>query len=79
MDIDKVFEYYNDIQNDLTFEEICKLFREVIYTKYEKFDNEQWDKIHCYQLLKSVINIFEQMVDNDRKFEEDYLKNTIKW
>ncbi len=76
MNIEKIFEYKDKIQKDLTFEEISKLYREVLYNQYEKLTDS--DIIHCYQLTRDIIDIFTQMV-NGRKFEEEYLKNKIKW
>ena len=76
MNIDKIFEYKEKVQNELTFKEISKLYREVLYNKYEEL--EDYQKIHCYQLLRDMIDIFTQMVDG-REFEENYLKDKIKW
>ena len=78
MDIEKIYEYINKIQNDLTFDEISRLYREIIYEKYESFTDKECQKIHCYQLLRGTIDIFMQMV-NGREFDEDYLKSAIKW
>lgn len=78
MNLDKIFEYKEEIQKELTFEEISKLYREILYDKYKEFVMEEWDKIHCYQILKGMIDIFNQMVEG-RKFDEEYLKDTIKW
>jgi len=76
MRIDKIFEYKHKLQEELSFEEITKLYREILYNKYEElFDN---DEIHCYYLLRDLIDIFTQMI-NGRKFDENYLKDKIKW
>jgi len=76
MNIEKVIKYKDELQFNLTFEEISKVYREILYDYYETF--EDYQKIHCYQLLRDTIDIFTQMV-NGRKFEEDYLKDKIKW
>ena len=76
MNIAKIFEYKNKLQKNLSFEEISKLYREILYNEYEKLDD--WQKIHCYQILRDNIDIFTQMI-NGRIFEEEYLKNKIKW
>lgn len=76
MDIGKIYVYQGLLQREFTFEEISKLYREILYTIYE--DLEDSDSIHCYQLLRALIDIFTQMVQG-RKFEEGYLKDTIKW
>ena len=76
MNKEKIFEYKDKLQNDLSFEEISKLYREILYNEYEKLKDTQ--KIHCYQILRGNIDIFTQMV-NGRIFDEEYLKNAIKW
>ena len=76
MNIEKIYEYQKKLEQELTFEEISKLYREILYTIYEELDDD--DSIHCYQLLRGLIDIFTQMTQG-RKFEEGYLKDTIKW
>ena len=76
MNLDKIFEYKHKLEQDLSFEEIIKLYREILYNKYEELTDS--DAIHCYQLTRDMLDIFTQMVKG-RKFEEDYLKNKIKW
>ena len=76
MNLDKIFDYKEKIQKDLSFEEISKLYRECIYNKYEEL--ESFQEIHCYHLLRDLIDIFTQIIKG-RQFEESYLKNKIKW
>ena len=76
MNLDKIFLYKEELQKELTFEEISKLYREVLYDKYTEL--KEYQQIHQYQLTRDMIDIFTQMM-NGRTFEEDYLKNTIKW
>lgn len=76
MNIEKIFEYKDKLQKDLSFEEISKLYREILYDEYEKLEDSQ--KIHCYQILRGNIDIFTQMI-NGRIFDENYLKDAIKW
>lgn len=76
MNIEKIYMHKEFLQKALTFEEISKLYREVLYNQYEELKDS--DSIHCYQLTRDIIDIFTQMV-NGRKFEENYLKNKIKW
>lgn len=76
MNIDKIYEYKYKLQKELTFEEISKLYREVLYDEYAK--TEDHDIIHCYQLVRDMIDIFTQMTEG-RIFEEKYLQNKIKW
>ena len=76
MNLDKIFKYKKELQQELTFEEISKLYREILYNEYEKLND--WNTIHLYQLLIDLICIFVQMIKGI-KFEENYLKNKIKW
>lgn len=76
MNIEKIYMHKEFLQKELTFEEISKLYREILYNKYEELTDS--DSIHCYQLTRDIIDIFTQMI-NGRKFEENYLKNKIKW
>ncbi len=76
MDLDKIFLYKEALQKELTFEEISKLYREVLYDKYTEL--KEYQQIHQYQLTRDMIDIFTQMM-NGRIFEEDYLKSIIKW
>ena len=41
MNIEKIFEYKNKLQKDLSFEEISKLYREILYNEYEKLEDYQ--------------------------------------
>lgn len=76
MNMEKIYMHKEFLQRALTFEEISKLYREILYNQYEELKDS--DSIHCYQLLRDMIDIFTQML-NGRKFEEDYLKDKIKW
>jgi hypothetical protein len=76
MNLDKIFEYKEILQKELTFEEISKLYREILYNEYEKLKDYQ--TIHMYQILRGDIDIFTQM-RKGREFDEDYLKNSIRW
>ena len=68
MDLDKIFLYKEALQKELTFEEISKLYREVLYDKYTEL--KEYQQIHQYQLTRDMIDIFTQMM-NGRIFEED--------
>ena len=76
MDMEKIYMHKALLQKTLTFEELSKLYREILYDKYTELEDS--DEIHCYQLLRDMIDIFTQMF-NGRKFDENYLKDKIKW
>ena len=69
MDLNKIFNYKDELEKNLTFDEISKLYREIL---------KDSDSIHLYQLLRDIIDIFTQMTKG-REFESSYLKNKIKW
>ena len=72
----KIYDYKHKLQEELTFEEISKLYREILYDEYTKAND--YDIIHCYQLVRDTIDIFTQMTKG-RKFDKNYLKDNIKW
>ena len=76
MNIDKIYEYKHKLQKELTFEEISKLYREVLYDEYAK--TKDHNIIHCYQLLRDLIDIFTQMTKG-RHFDQKYLEDKIRW
>ena len=76
MNLDKIFKYKEILQKELTFDEISKLYKEILYNEYEKLKDYQ--AIHMYQILRGDIDIFTQM-RKGREFDEDYLKNSIRW
>ena len=76
MDLDKIFLYKEALQKELTFEEISKLYREVLYNEYENMNDS--DMIHTYQLLRDLIDIFTQMTKG-RHFDQKYLEDKIRW
>ncbi len=76
MNLEKIFENEERLQKELSFKEISKLYREILYNQYKNL--EDGDSIHCYQLLRDTIDIFTQMTEG-RKFDKDYLKETLKW
>lgn len=71
----KIYDYKRKLQEELTFEEISKLYREILYDEYTKA--KDYDVIHCYQLVRDTIDIFTQMTKG-RKFDKNYLKDNIK-
>ena len=76
MNIEKIYKYKEKLEKELSFEEISKLYREILYDKYENL--KEYQQIHQYQITRDMIDIFTQMM-NGRVFDEEYLKNIIKW
>lgn len=78
MDIEKIFKFKKTLQEELKFSEISKLYREILYNEYENLKLNETQKIKCYYLLRNNIDIFTQMI-NGRKFDENYLRDTLKY
>ena len=74
----KLARYQDELEKNLTFEEISKVYREILYKYYENFTDEEYQKIRTYQLLRTAIDIFSQMV-NKRVFEENYLIDRLRY
>ena len=80
IDIDKVYDAINDVKKyNFNDQEIIKLIRELLYNIYEKQGNsEEYNEIHLYFLIRSSLDIYSQMLAK-RKFDVNYLKNTLKF
>ena len=63
----------------LNDKEIIKLVRELLYLIYLKQGNsEEYNEIHLNFLIRDCLDIYGQML-NKRKFDTEYLKNTLKF
>ena len=80
IDINKVYDAINDVKKyNFNDQEIIKLIRELLYNIYEKQGNaEEYNEIHLYFLIRSSLDIYSQMLAK-RKFDVEYLKNTLKF
>lgn len=80
IDIDKIYDAINDIKKyNFNDQEIIKLIRELLYNIYVKQGNgEEYNEIHLYFLIRSSLDIYSQMLAK-RKFDTNYLKNTLKF
>lgn len=78
MDIYKVIQLRNEIMDKCNFEEIMKIFREILYIYYSNLNLNQQKTINMYYLLRDIIDIFTQMYQG-RDFNDEYLKEIIKW
>ena len=80
IDIDKIYDAINDVKKyNFNDQEIIKLIRELLYNIYEKQGNaEEYNEIHLYFLIRSSLDIYSQMLAK-RKFDVEYLKNTLKF
>lgn len=78
ININKVYDYLDLLYKNMNFYEISKLYRGALYKEYKKLSNDDYELIHLYELLQASIGIFTQMLAGN-KFDDAYLKNTIKW
>lgn len=88
MDMNKVLDAMEYLEDHLTFEEICKTFRELMYKQVSYWCEEDKGKIYdvsysqtnieqatrIQQKLSTCVDLYEQVVNRHREFEEDYLK-----
>lgn len=89
MDLEKVFKYKDELQNNMTFEEIVKCFREILYEPISYWDEnhngiiydgtynnaqiEQATRIQ--QRLSTCLDLYNQIISSHREFDESYLKD----
>ena len=88
MDIEKVFKYKDELENNLTFEEICKCFREIMYKQISyygedhkgiiydgTYTNEQINQAtRIQQTMSSCVDLYNQIISSHRTFDEGYLR-----
>lgn len=88
LDMNKVIEAKEYLEERLNFSEICKLFREICYDKvaywsesnkgvvydgtYEPLNIEQANRLQ--QAISRDVDLFEQSVVRKRTFDEGYLR-----
>lgn len=89
MNLGKIFKIKDYIESELTFEEICKMFREIFYSKISYYDennkgiiyNGEYSDINIEQAtriqqrLREDIALFEQIMSDKREFDEIYLRS----
>ena len=89
MDIDKIFEFKDMLEHELSFEEICKLFREIFYSQISYYSNTNKGKIYdgsysqtnieqatrLQQKLSTCIDLYNQVISQHREFDESYLES----
>lgn len=89
MNLDKVFAYYDALNHSLTFEEICKLFREIFYEQVSYYSDTNKGKIYdgsysqvnieqatrIQQKLSTCIDLYNQVISQHREFDESYLES----
>lgn len=64
LDKDKVKKYLKDVRDNLYD----------IQCEYEKEENYNPQSIHIRQVLRGTLDIYSQIVADDRVFDEEYLK-----
>ena len=89
MDLDKIFSYKEKIENDLTFEETCKLFRELLYKPISYYSSDNKGLIYdgtysetqieqatrLQQKLSGCIDLYNQIITKHNEFDEGYLRD----
>lgn len=77
MSIFKIYDTLEIIEKqELNNQEKIKLIRELLYKMFENLKDDT--TIHLYYVIRNCLDIFSQMIDG-RKFDEKYLKHTLKF
>lgn len=88
MDIEKVFKYKDELENNLTFEEICKCFREIMYAQISYYGEDHKGRIYdgsysdaqinqatrVQQKMSACVDLYNQIISAHREFDESYLR-----
>ena len=89
MDLDKVFKYKEELEHNLTFEEICKCFREIMYKQISYYSEESKGTVYdgsydeeqigqatrLQQRISECTDLYNQIISKHRKFDEEYLRS----
>ena len=89
MDLDKVFKYKDELENNLSFEEICKCFREILYEKISYYGEDNKGIIYngtysetqvgqatrLQQKISGYIDLYNQIISKHNEFDEEYLRD----
>ena len=89
MNLKKINEAWEYLNNNLSFMEQCKLFREICYDKISYYSDEDKGIIYngkysqknieqatsIQQQISTMISLYEQIIDDKREFESGYLKS----
>lgn len=89
MNIEKIDEAWKYLDDNLSFMEQCKLFREICYDKISYWSEEHKGIIYngeysqknieqatsIQQQISTMIDLYSQIINGKREFEERYLKS----
>lgn len=87
IDIQEVMFNVNVLKSRLSFKEISKIYREIIYDIvgidskiYQTRSKQNIEQLNIMQQkLSGFIDIFTQMYINKRVFDDNYLKDKFRW
>ena len=89
LNMDRVYHYQEVLAKNCTFEEICKIFREICWDQVSYFDenncsiiyrSDEYSKLtreqanRFQQQVQTICDLFAQCISDKREFNEDYLK-----
>lgn len=88
MNIEKVFKYKDELESNLTFEEICKCFREIMYEQISYYSEDHKGRIYdgsysdvqinqatrVQQKMSMCVDLYNQIISGNREFDEGYLR-----
>lgn len=90
LNMDRVYFYVEELAKNCSFEEICKIFREISYDQV-RYDNDrdcaflyksgEYSKLareqanRFHNQVRTICDLYAQCISDRREFNEDYLKN----
>ena len=89
LNMDRVYYYVEVLAKNCTFEEVCKIFREIAWDQVRYSDandcsiiyrSDKYSKLareqanRFYNQARTILDLFAQCISDKREFNEDYLK-----
>lgn len=92
LDMDRVQKVLKEVISELSFDEVCKMFREICYDQVCYYDNEL--KGHIYnnseytqkhiedatflqRKVSTAVDLYAQVITDKHTFNEDYLRERL--
>ena len=91
MNTDRVFKQLKEVISNLSFEEVCKMFREICYDQIAYYSGENKGIIYkgnysqrnieqatyLQRKVSTAIDLYSQVIVCKREFDENYLKDRL--
>lgn len=92
INMDRVEKVIKEVISMLSFEEVCKMFREICYdqicyysddSKGHIYNNNEYtqknveDATYLQRKVSTAVDLYEQVITDKREFNEDYLRERL--